>query len=57
MEISSVIPPGRRMIDGYPAGGFRISGGLFRGPTLPVQFAHVAAQDLLGLERAAAGLR
>ncbi len=34
VEISSVIPPGRRMIDGYPPGGFRISGGLHHGPML-----------------------
>jgi uncharacterized protein len=34
MEISSVIPPGRRMIDGYPPGGFRVAGTLYQGPML-----------------------
>ncbi|WP_225773281.1 Mth938-like domain-containing protein [Inquilinus sp. Marseille-Q2685] len=34
MEISSVIPPGRRMIDGYPPGGFRVAGALYQGPML-----------------------
>lgn len=34
MEISSVIPPGRRMIDGYPPGGFRVAGTLYHGPML-----------------------
>lgn len=34
MEFSSVIPPGRRMIDGYPPGGFRIAGTVFQGPML-----------------------
>ncbi|OWJ62048.1 Mth938-like domain-containing protein [Inquilinus limosus] len=34
MEINSVIPPGRRMIDGYPPGGFRVAGTLYEGPML-----------------------
>ncbi|MGL4960335.1 MAG: Mth938-like domain-containing protein [Inquilinus sp.] len=34
MEITSVIPPGRRMIDGYPPGGFRVAGTLYQGPML-----------------------
>jgi uncharacterized protein len=34
VEISSVIPPGRRMIDSYPQGGFRIAGTLYQGPML-----------------------
>jgi uncharacterized protein len=34
VEISSVIPPGRRMIDGYPTGGFRVAGTLYQGPML-----------------------
>ncbi|MBW8723920.1 MAG: Mth938-like domain-containing protein [Inquilinus limosus] len=34
MELSSVIPPGRRMIDGYPPGGFRVAGALYQGPML-----------------------
>jgi uncharacterized protein len=34
MEISSVIPPGRRMIDGYSPDGFRIAGTLYQGPML-----------------------
>lgn len=34
MELSSVIPPGRRMIDGYPPGGFRVAGTLYQGPML-----------------------
>lgn len=34
MEITSVIPPGRRMIDGYPPGGFRVAGTLYSGPML-----------------------
>ncbi|MGO1079570.1 Mth938-like domain-containing protein [Inquilinus sp. CA228] len=34
MEISSVIPPGRRIIDGYPPGGFRVAGTLYQGPML-----------------------
>ena len=34
MELNSVIPPGRRMIDGYPPGGFRVAGTLYQGPML-----------------------
>lgn len=34
MELSSVIPPGRRMIDSYPPGGFRVAGTLYQGPML-----------------------
>jgi uncharacterized protein len=51
MEVTPVIPPGRQVIEGYSANGFRVSGALYAGSIL-VFADHTEAWPVAALEEA-----